>query len=64
MKDNGVDFYFNDAIERIEGKKLIMKNGVNIEVDFIAASVGIIPNTALAAEAWTFNRSNKRHCCQ
>ena len=37
MKDNGVDFYFNDAIERIEGKKLIMKNGVNIEVDFIAA---------------------------
>ena len=43
MKDNGVELYFNDAIERIEGKKLIMKNGVNIEVDFIAASIGIIP---------------------
>jgi len=50
MKDQGVDFYFNDAIERIEGKKLIMKNGVNIEVDFIAASVGIIPNTKLAID--------------
>ena len=51
MKENGVDLYFNDAIERIEGKKLIMKNGVNIDVDFIAASVGIIPDTILAEEA-------------
>ena len=51
MKDKGVDLYLNDAIERVEGKKLIMKNGVNIEVDFIAASVGIIPNTSLAEEA-------------
>ena len=51
MKDNGVDLYFNDAIERIEGKKLIMKNGVNIDVDFIAASLGIIPDTKLAIDA-------------
>ena len=51
MKTNGVDLYFNDAIERIEGNNLIMKNGVNIEVDFIAASVGIIPNTTLAEGA-------------
>lgn len=48
MVDNGVEFYFNDAIERVEESKLIMKNGVNIEVDFIAACIGIIPNTALA----------------
>ncbi|WP_172369903.1 CoA-disulfide reductase [Sporosarcina jiandibaonis] len=48
MADNGVEFYFNDEIERVEGKKLIMKNGMNFEVDFIAASIGIIPNTALA----------------
>lgn len=51
MKTNGVDLYFNDAIERIEGKKLIMKNGVAIEADFIAASIGIIPDTSLAVEA-------------
>lgn len=51
MKDQGVDLYFNDAIERIEGKKLIMKNGVNFEVDFIAASIGIVPNTQLAVDA-------------
>ncbi|MFD1929159.1 CoA-disulfide reductase [Sporosarcina siberiensis] len=51
MEDNGVEFYFEDAIERIEGKKLIMKNGVNVEVDFIAASVGIIPDTKLASDA-------------
>jgi len=50
MKEHGVDLYFNDAIERIEGNNLIMKNGVNIKVDFIAASVGIIPDTSLAEE--------------
>ncbi|MCZ2259002.1 CoA-disulfide reductase [Sporosarcina sp. G11-34] len=51
MKDNGVELYFNDAIERIEGKTLMMKNGVNIDVDFIAASVGIIPDTKIATDA-------------
>lgn len=51
MKTNGVDLYFNDAIERIEGKTLIMKNGVSIKADFIAASIGIVPNTSLAIEA-------------
>lgn len=48
MVDNGVEFYFNDEIERVEDKKLIMKNGMNFDVDFIAASIGIIPNTSLA----------------
>ena len=48
MVANGIEFYFNDAIERVEESKLIMKNGVNIEVDFIAACIGVIPNTALA----------------
>jgi CoA-disulfide reductase len=48
MVDNGVEFYFNDEIERVEDTKLIMKNGMNFDVDFIAASIGIIPNTSLA----------------
>ncbi|HJF33547.1 MAG TPA: CoA-disulfide reductase [Sporosarcina psychrophila] len=51
MKDNKVEFYFEDAIERIEGKQLIMKNGLNFEVDFIASSIGIDPDTQLASEA-------------
>lgn len=51
LKKNGVDLYFNDAIDRVEGNNLIMKNGFNIEVDFVAASVGIIPDTALAEDA-------------
>jgi len=50
MKEKGVELYFNDAIERVEGQKLIMKNGMNFDVDFIAASVGIIPNTKLAED--------------
>ena len=48
MVDNGVEFYFNDNIDRVEDTKLIMKNGMNFEVDFIAACIGIIPNTSLA----------------
>lgn len=50
MKKNGVEFYFNDAIERVEGKRLIMKNGLDFEVDFIVASVGVVPNIELAEE--------------
>ena len=48
MVDNGVEFYFNDKIDRVEDTKLIMKNGMNFKVDFIAASIGVIPNTSLA----------------
>lgn len=51
MKKNGVELYFNDAIDRIEGSNLIMKNGLNMKVDFIAACIGIIPDTVLAEEA-------------
>ena len=51
VKENGVDLYFNDAIKQIEGKNLILKRGNNIEVDFIVASIGIIPNTDLAKNA-------------
>ncbi|WP_082295083.1 CoA-disulfide reductase [Sporosarcina ureilytica] len=51
MKANGVDFYFNDEIERIEGNRLMMKNGVAINTDFLVASIGVIPNTSLAIEA-------------
>lgn len=51
MKDNHVDIYFEDAIERIEGKRLVMKNGMNFEVDFIVASIGMDLNTELAIEA-------------
>lgn len=51
MKNNGVDLYFNDAIERIEGNKLLMKNGDMLQADFIVASIGLIPNTSLAKSA-------------
>ncbi len=51
MKKNGVELYFNDAIDRVEGNNLIMKNGLDMKVDFIAASIGIIPDVVLAEEA-------------
>lgn len=50
MRKHGVEFYFNDAIERVEGKRLIMNNGIDFEVDFIAASVGVVKNVDIAEE--------------
>lgn len=51
MKDNGVEIYFNDAIDRIEGRTLFMDRGPNFSVDFLVACIGIDLNTELAAEA-------------
>lgn len=51
MRENGVEFYFNDGIDRVEGHTLIMKSGPNFDVDFIAASTGVIPNTQVATDA-------------
>lgn len=51
MKDNGVELYFEDDIESIEGKRLLLKSGLSLEVDFIAASIGIELDTTLAVKA-------------
>lgn len=51
MKDNGVEIYFEDAIDRIEGRKLFMERGPNFEVDFLIACIGIDLNTELAVES-------------
>lgn len=51
MKDNGVNFLFNDEITAVEDKTLHMKNGSTLTVDFIVASLGVIPNTKIAEQA-------------
>ena len=51
MTVNGVDIYHGDAIDRVEGNKLIMQKGPNFEVDFLVACIGIDLNTELAKEA-------------
>lgn len=51
MEKNGVQFHLNTQIQNIDGKTVTLDNGEIIEVDFIAASIGTIPNTSLAEEA-------------
>ncbi len=51
MKKNDVQFHLNTEIEKIDGNTITMDNGDVIEVDFIAASIGTIPNTALLEKA-------------
>lgn len=51
MKKNGVKFHLNTEIDKIDGNILTLNNGEVLEVDFLAASIGTIPNTSLAEEA-------------
>lgn len=51
MERNGVQFHLNTEIEKIKGNQITMDNGDVIEVDFLVASIGTIPNTSLMKEA-------------
>lgn len=51
MKRNGVHLYTKNEIQKIEGKKLFLKDGDLLETDLLIASIGTIPNTSLATEA-------------
>lgn len=51
MAQNGVQFIKNDEIESIDGTQLTFKSGEQLQVDFLTASIGTIPNTSLAKEA-------------
>ena len=50
MESNGVHLYTHTEIQKINGHQLILKSGEVLEVDFLVASIGTIPNTALASE--------------
>ena len=51
MQENGITLYREEEIERIEGKRLILNSGATLEVDFLAATIGIELDTKLAEEA-------------
>lgn len=51
MKKNDVHFHLNTEITQIDGNNITMDNGDDIEVDFLVASIGTIPNTSLMEEA-------------
>jgi len=51
MEKNGVKFMTQNEITAIDGTTLTFKNGQQLQVDFLTASIGTIPNTTLAEEA-------------
>lgn len=51
MESNGIQFIKNDEIHSVNGQELIFKSGKQLQVDFLTASIGTIPNTSLAEQA-------------
>lgn len=47
MEKNNVKFKLNTQIEQINGNQIRLDNGETIEADFLAISIGSIPNTTL-----------------
>src|SRR5574344_124214 len=47
----GVEVFVNNEIIKIENNKVYLKNGEQLIIDFIIASIGLLPDTELAAKA-------------
>ena len=43
--------FVNNEIIKIENNKVYLKNGEQLMIDFIIASIGVLPDTELAAKA-------------
>jgi len=43
FKQNKIDFYLNNSVDRIEGKTVYLKSGAVLEPDFILSAVGRVP---------------------
>ena len=61
MRDQGIDFYLNDTIEEIEGKKEItgvrLKSGKTLPCQAVITAIGVVPNgQILSNTALNFNR--------
>ncbi len=48
---NGVKVFINNEITLIDNGQIHLKNGEKIKVNFIIASIGVVPDTDLAAKA-------------
>lgn len=55
MEENGVDFYFNEVVERFEGEDgkvtKVVTNKRTLDADAVVIAAGVVPNSALAEEA-------------
>jgi len=55
MEENGVNFYFGESVERIEGKDgrvtRVVTNRRTLDADAVIISAGVVPNSDIAKEA-------------
>ena len=50
-EQNGVNFHLEDTVERLDGKRAVLKSGGQIEADLVVVGVGVKPRLALAEQA-------------
>lgn len=51
MERNGVRLHLGRELKMIDGRRITLDDGTELEADFIATAVGLEPNTLLAKEA-------------
>ncbi|WP_407643862.1 FAD-dependent oxidoreductase [Edaphobacillus lindanitolerans] len=51
MKENGVVLHLGREVRSVTGDRVCLDDGSEFRADFIAAAVGLVPNTELAEEA-------------
>jgi apoptosis-inducing factor 3 len=50
-EENGVRFHLKDTVERLDGRRAMLKSGGVIEADLVVVGIGVKPRIALAEEA-------------
>ena len=50
-ESKGVVFHLEDSVDRVEGRKAILKGGTALDADLLVLGVGVRPNLALAEAA-------------
>lgn len=50
-ESHGVVFHLGQAVERVDGKQVMLSNGATLEADLLVLGVGVKPSTDLAEQA-------------
>lgn len=50
-EQNGVHFHLKDTVERLDGKRAVLKSGAVVEADLVVVGIGVKPRLKLAEQA-------------
>lgn len=51
LRANGVNLHLGTSLKEIDGKRLVLESGEELEADFVVFAIGVLPASELAAEA-------------